>query len=353
MGTLSGLRSAKPPPPAQASPLLPPPHRRTAATPSLHLHPHLSPASVSYCHCSICRRLSGAAFSTQALWSASDVEVKAGQELHRGMHATKNVERIRCGECGAPVMARLMKGKVNALPLSLFDRELLTTDPGFAAQHHLHYASRIVDVDDGLPKFEGGSRGPLWTPSVVIAAVVKGSVAPSCNYAGEMTEVPPVQSPMPPPLLSDVPGTWAYDTMSRRVVEEILDKPVMGDNADALSAGGVLEFAKPKLDALRAEILAAAPLTPLPEDGGDDVEAWNALLADTVAAGDTWLSAPWLLAEFYLYRRVAAATGYFDSSTSGSGYDVFAKAKTAGLKVRESCEEMQSCWSATSPMESS
>ena len=137
-----------------------------------------------------------------------------------------------------------------------------------------------------------------------------------------LTTVEPRFAPMPAPLRSDVPGTWAYDTMSRRVVEEILDRVVYGDNGGAPWFGA----AKPALDALRAEILAAAPLTPLADDGGDDVEAWNALLAE--APGETWLSAPWLLSEFYLYRRVAAATAWFASANAP---DVFEKSKAAGL----------------------
>ena len=34
----------------------------------------------------------------------------------------------------------------------------------------------------------------------------------------------PKYAPMPAMLTSTVPGTWAHDTMSRRVVEDILDK---------------------------------------------------------------------------------------------------------------------------------
>ena len=86
--------------------------------------------------------------------------------------------------------------------------------------------------------------------------------------------------------------------MSRRVVEDILDKVVYGDN----DAAPWFETAKPALDALRAEILSNAPLTAIPDDGGADVEAWNALLD---AYPGSWLSAPWLVAEFYLCVRRA------------------------------------------------
>lgn len=135
-------------------------------------------------------------------------------------------------------------------------------------------------------------------------------------------------TPMPEPLRSNTPGTWAYDTMSRRVLEDIVDKVVYGDNEGT----AVLEAARPALDELRAEIASASPLTPIPDDGGPDVEAWNALLAESIEKSETWLTAPWLLSEFYLYRRIAAATGYFAGGGSAEErYDVFAKAKQAGL----------------------
>ncbi len=85
------------------------------------------------------------------------------------------------------------------------------------------------------------------------------------------------------------------------------------------------------MDALRAEILADAELRPITGDG-EDVADWNELLAKY--PGGTWLSAPWLVAEFYLYRRVAEATQWFrDGNTRGEIdiEDVFAKSKQAGL----------------------
>jgi len=72
----------------------------------------------------------------------------------------------------------------------------------------------------------------------------------------------PVYEPMPEPLRSDTPGTWAHDTMSRRVVEEILDAVVLKDCAD--------DEWRPALLALREEILANAPLTPLDEKEEED-----------------------------------------------------------------------------------
>ena len=128
---------------------------------------------------------------------------------------------------------------------------------------------------------------------------------------------------LPPPLVSDEPGTWAHDTMSRRVREDILAR-VYSENAGAAA----LEAARPALDALEAELEAAAttPLAPLADDGGADVATWNAFLAPFVEAKATWLSAPWLVTEFYLYRRIVAAFDFWRTK-----YDPFAKQKRDGL----------------------
>lgn len=103
--------------------------------------------------------------------------------------------------------------------------------------------------------------------------------------------------PLPPVLRSDVVGTWAYDTMSRRVRSDILGR-VFREN----------EFTSPNiLSALRKldDELANAEstiLTPIEDDGGPDVKEWNeVILKEILDKGETWLSAPWCDAEFYLY----------------------------------------------------
>ena len=124
------------------------------------------------------------------------------------------------------------------------------------------------------------------------------------------------------------PGHLGPRHDERRVVEDILDKVVYGDNQDE----AWFSDAKPSLDALRAEILADAELRPITGDG-EDVADWNQLLAQY--PGGTWLSAPWLVAEFYLYRRVAEATQWFrDGNTRGKNIeDVFAKSKQGPLRL--------------------
>lgn len=83
--------------------------------------------------------------------------------------------------------------------------------------------------------------------------------------------------------------------MSRRVRENILAR-VFREN----------DFHSPVLDSLRTldkELANSAqtPLSPLPDDEGPDIKLWNeTILIDAIEKGETWLSAPWVVAEFYL-----------------------------------------------------
>ena len=131
----------------------------------------------------------------------------------------------------------------------------------------------------------------------------------------------------PPVITSDEPGSWAHDTVSRRLREDILAR-VFRDNADVLASG---TNAEANLRALDAELAAAATsvITRVPPDGGPDVDTWTQLCEPHL--GKTWLEAPWLFAEFYFYRRILAAIGYFDPASPAFGRDPFARDKRAGL----------------------
>ena len=117
----------------------------------------------SLCHCSICRRLSGAPFSYNGLWSAECVEIVQGEESLQPLKTSRKVERVRCERCGGPVFAKLGGGKVIALPMPNFDQETLQR-PDFRPQHHQYYADRVIDVPDDLPKYASSTKGDLWRP---------------------------------------------------------------------------------------------------------------------------------------------------------------------------------------------
>jgi len=122
------------------------------------------PRSVSYCHCSICRRLSGAPFSCQALYPSEQVELHLevpGAQI-QSLQTSKGVERSRCASCLAPVRASLFGGKLNAVPLGLITRwkqHPNVEDSPIKPRHHLYYKDRVMDVCDGLPKYAGAPAG--------------------------------------------------------------------------------------------------------------------------------------------------------------------------------------------------
>jgi hypothetical protein len=120
---------------------------------------------------------------------------------------------------------------------------------------------------------------------------------------------------LPDPIVSNIPGTWAYDTMNRRVDGEILERTAQ-DNYHtwttepqfAVDAFLILS----RFNNLRRELQNAAStqLTYLDdpiiinesvssEQHIQEINEWNEILRPYVDRGDTWLSAPWLVAEFY------------------------------------------------------
>lgn len=130
---------------------------------------------------------------------------------------------------------------------------------------------------------------------------------------------------LPPIILSNVPGTWAYDTMSRRIRDDILVR-IYAEN-DALLSTPEGANIKAQLDQLKQELSTpqTSSLSPIQNDGGPDVSVWGKIMAPY--AKSNWLDAPWLVTEFYFYRRIVQIFGYFQT-----GYDPFKDQKRLGLE---------------------
>ncbi|EJK63498.1 hypothetical protein THAOC_15841 [Thalassiosira oceanica] len=146
--------------------------------------------------------------------------------------------------------------------------------------------------------------------------------------------------PIPEPLLSDKPGTWAHDTMSRRLNKDILQRTFDENQAKFESAG--FSQALKRFNLLRSELDDAAntKLRPIEFDRDSrpadvvrrEKDEWNEILAPY--QDDTWLSAPWLVTEFYAYRRLIEALGYYDEENPDTYlFDPFAVAKMSGLET--------------------
>ena len=126
------------------------------------------PIAVSICHCTVCRRLSGGAFSLQSLHSQKNFTCAATENDLWSIQSSPNVTRYRCKECGSPVYATLGKGKTYVVPRGALTN-IAKDDESFKPTHHMHYKQRCIDIEDKLPKFVGTSapgRAEIWNPSL-------------------------------------------------------------------------------------------------------------------------------------------------------------------------------------------
>lgn len=106
------------------------------------------PLAVSICHCSTCRKLTGSPMLANLMLPAKALDVPDDAALV-SQATSKYVTRHRCAACYSPTFARLGKDKV-VVPLALFDAPHPET---WVPQQHIYYDQRVLDVNDGLPKF--------------------------------------------------------------------------------------------------------------------------------------------------------------------------------------------------------
>eukprot|EP00518_Triparma_eleuthera_P011143 CAMPEP_0182482006 /NCGR_PEP_ID=MMETSP1319-20130603/38350_1 /TAXON_ID=172717 /ORGANISM="Bolidomonas pacifica, Strain RCC208" /LENGTH=360 /DNA_ID=CAMNT_0024683681 /DNA_START=227 /DNA_END=1305 /DNA_ORIENTATION=- len=120
--------------------------------------------------------------------------------------------------------------------------------------------------------------------------------------------------------------------MSRRVEADILAR-LEAENSEELNTPPFKE-AKEKISALRSELRSSSRIRHIVGDPSFDLDLrdWGKIMKGVVDEGHTYLSAPWLTAEFYVYRRVVEAFDYFNPSSPTYRFDPFLKQKLAGLE---------------------
>jgi hypothetical protein len=142
----------------------------------------------------------------------------------------------------------------------------------------------------------------------------------------------------PEPLRGIEAGSWAEQTMKVRL--PVIARHVMEENA-------LPEENNSRLQTLIDE-MPTSWLRPLRDQDAPDYDAWKRYLEPY--QGLNWLQAPWLFAEFYFYRRVLEATGYFEPGST-QGLDPYALHKQRGLlagqeAARSYIKELDACLAA-------
>jgi len=108
------------------------------------------PSSETNCHCSICRRTSGAAFVTWFSVGIDEFRITSGvpRELKSSDHAVRSF----CADCGTPLTfhSRRTANQIDVTSCSLDDpNQALPRD-------HTYIADKLswIQLNDGLPAFQ-------------------------------------------------------------------------------------------------------------------------------------------------------------------------------------------------------
>jgi len=60
------------------------------------------------CHCSVCRRISGTAFASNASVQSESFHISSGEDLVKEFQSSENTIRAFCSRCGSPVYGRFI-----------------------------------------------------------------------------------------------------------------------------------------------------------------------------------------------------------------------------------------------------
>lgn len=129
----------------------------------------------------------------------------------------------------------------------------------------------------------------------------------------------PPTTPLPQPLRGNEVGTFAEDSVIRRL-PEIARRTAAQNHLDQDRAAEV--------EALANEI-GHGTLTLVDEPEAEDAVAWASYVEPY--SGVRWIDAPWFFVETYFYRRLLAATGYSQPG-SRRWIDPFQQQKQIGLE---------------------
>lgn len=110
---------------------------------------------IGHCHCTMCQKFHGAAFSTFVETKVDNVTFLTGKELLKAYQAENKTVRQFCNCCGSSLLFEsTFNRKANTIEIALacFD-ELEHVKP----DAHIYIASKApwYEIDDNLPQFIG------------------------------------------------------------------------------------------------------------------------------------------------------------------------------------------------------
>ncbi len=118
------------------------------------------PVDSKICHCRACQSLHGAPMQWAAIFHKHDVRITKGVDSLIFYSSEQNIQarmlpcKVSCGRCGTPIAD---EGRRMWLTFpSLFDFGFPPEVPhAFRPTCHIFYGSRLIAINDDLPKWSG------------------------------------------------------------------------------------------------------------------------------------------------------------------------------------------------------
>ena len=115
--------------------------------------------ALTNCHCSVCRKESGASFATYAHVRRERFILLSGEDfINPGYEWTPGHSRSFCNRCGSPAPKYIEATRMMSVPAGLLD-----DDPCVRPSMHVFTSSKAawVDLNDDLQKYD------KWVPGFV------------------------------------------------------------------------------------------------------------------------------------------------------------------------------------------
>ena len=112
------------------------------------------PFGAGYCHCSMCRKSSGAPVIAAASLPRAAMEIVRGEAELRRYRSSDEVTRVFCGTCGGQLFFDIA-GEPDSIDFWIGSLD----EPGqVAPTFHIYEGDRVswLDIADDLPRYERG-----------------------------------------------------------------------------------------------------------------------------------------------------------------------------------------------------
>lgn len=126
--------------------------------------------------------------------------------------------------------------------------------------------------------------------------------------------------PIPEPLRGIEYGTFTHSSVVERL-PEIADRTIAENDFSAEVISKILAM---------IDEIPDGTMRLLDDPQAPDSEQWRSYVSKFL--GQNWLEVPWFFIEFYFYRRILEATGYFSAGETGFEVDPFNRQKRRGLE---------------------